>query len=171
MRLDDPSSPEQSEAYPFNPLQSNQALQSSVDAFPISGQPVLDTTLKDMLLSLQTSLMSDLSSLINKFSSDIIKLGNRVSYIEDKMEECTTTVNDLVDAYDKVIDEQSWIKAKLADLEPQTALNRNNAKIRGIPKSIPPAELPKYANDLMHAILSNIQLYPDLFSYTLQQHR
>lgn len=99
-----PLSSEHNEAYPFNPLQSNQALQSSVAAFPTTGQPVLDTTLKDMLLSLQTSLMSDLSSLITKFSSDINNLGNRVSYIEDKIEECTTTVNVLVGAYDEVKD-------------------------------------------------------------------
>lgn len=55
--------------------------------------------------------------------------------------------------HDEVIDEQSWIKAKLADLEDHSRCN--NVKIRGILESIPPAELPKYANDLMHAILPN----------------
>lgn len=44
-------------------------------------------------------------------------MGERVTYMENKMENCTTTVNDLVDAYDEVKDDQMWIRAKLADLE------------------------------------------------------
>lgn len=60
-------------------------------------------------------------------------------------------MNDLIDAYDEVKEEQSWIKAKLADLEDRS--HRNNVKIRGIPESVPPAELPKFVNDLMQAIL------------------
>lgn len=48
------------------------SLQSSIAAFPTSGQPVLDTTMKDILMSsLQSSLMSNLSSLIHKFSLEI----------------------------------------------------------------------------------------------------
>lgn len=110
---------------------------------------MLDTILKDMLISLQSSLMSDLSSLITKFSSEIHSLG--VSYIEDKVEECTTTVNNLVDAYDEVQEEQSLIKAKLGDLEDRS--HHNNVKLCAIPESVPPADLHKYASDLMHAIL------------------
>lgn len=80
----------------------------------------MDTTLKDMHLSLQSSLMSDLSQLITKFSSDIHNLG--VSLIEDNMEECTMTVNDLDEA------KESWIRAKLAELEDRS--RRNNVKLR-----------------------------------------
>lgn len=67
------------------------------------------------------------------------------------MEESTTTVNYPVDTYDEVKDEQSWIKTKLADLEDRS--RRTNVKLRGIPESVLPADLQKYASDLMHAIL------------------
>lgn len=100
-------------------------------AFPTTGQPVLNMTLKEMLLLLQSSLLTNLSSLISKFSTDIHDLGDRVTYIENKMEDSTTTINDLVDAYDDMKDEQHWIKSKLADLEERSC--RNNVKLRGSP--------------------------------------
>lgn len=98
------------------------SLQSSIAAIPTSGQPVLDTTMKDMLLSLQSSLMTNLSSLIHKFSTD---MRDRVQYMENKMEEFTDTVNDLVDAYMVQKDDTMWIKAKLADLEDRSCHGRN----------------------------------------------
>lgn len=100
-------------------------------AFPTTCQPVLNTTLKEMLLLLQSSLLTNLSSLISKFSTDIHDLGDRVTYIENKMEDSTTTINDFVDAYDDMKDEQHWIKSKLADLEERSC--RNNVKLRGSP--------------------------------------
>lgn len=41
------------------PVHTGINLQSSIAAFPTSGQPVLDTTAKGMLLSLQSSLIVD----------------------------------------------------------------------------------------------------------------
>lgn len=135
----------------FTPMQSGQALHSSMASFPTSGQPVIDTTLKDMLMSLQTSLMTDLSSMFRKISTDMQHMGNRVSNIERGMSECTTTVNDLIDAHDEIKEEQEWVCAKLADLEDRS--RRNNVKLRGVPENIPPADLPKFAKDLIHTIL------------------
>lgn len=91
--------------------------------------------MKDMLLSLQSSLMTNLSSLIDKFSLEMKHMDNRMLFTENKMEECTETVNDLIDAYTEQKDDSLWIKAKLADLED---LSRRIIKIRGIPESIPP---------------------------------
>lgn len=129
-------------------------LQSSIAAFPTSEQPVLDTTMKDMLLSLQSSLMINFSTLIHKFTSEIQGVGERVQYIEHKMDECTTTVNDLIDAYKDQSDENDWIKAKLADLEDRS--RRNNVKIRGVPESIPPSDLHKYADDMIAKLLPDL---------------
>lgn len=50
--------------------------------------------------------MSYLSSLITKLSYEINSLGDRVSYIE----ECTTTVNDPVDAYEEAQEENPGSK-------------------------------------------------------------
>lgn len=139
------------ETQAFNPLSSNQALHNSMASFPTSGQPVIDTTLKDMLMSLQSSPMSDLSLLFHKISTDMQHIEGKVTNIESGMTECTTTVNDLIDTYEEVRDEQEWMRAKLADLEDCSRLN--NIKLRGVPESVPSTDLPKYARDLIQTIL------------------
>lgn len=156
MRMDTPQphSPHIStavQAQAFNPFQSNQALHNSMASFPTSGQPVIDTTLKEMLMSLQTSLMTDLSSLFSKISTEMHSMDNRISNMERGMTECSATVNDIIDAVDDIKDEQHWVRAKLADLEDRS--RRNNVKLRGVPESIPLNDLPKYAKDLIHTIL------------------
>lgn len=134
----------------------------SIASFPTTGQPVLDSTLKDMLLSLQSSLTTSFTSVLTKFSTELKHVDDRVHYIENKMEECTVTVNDLVDAYNEQRDDTMWIRSKLADLEDRS--RRNNLKIRGIPETIPPAELRTYATKLFSIIapeLSPIELTID----------
>lgn len=44
-------------------------------------------------------------------------MSNRISTIELGMTDCSTTVNDIIDAVDEVKEEQDWVRAKLADLE------------------------------------------------------
>lgn len=111
-------------------------LPSTIANYPTSGQPVLDTTMKDMLLSLQASLMLNISAMINNFASEMQGMGERVQHIEHKMDDCTSTVNDLIDAYKEQADDTDWIKAKLADLEDRS--RRNNVKLRGVPESVSP---------------------------------
>lgn len=135
----------------YNPMLSSQALHSSMASFPTSGQTAIDTTLKDMLMSSQISLMTDLSSMFRKISTDMWTIRDRVSNIETGMTECTTTVNDLIDAHDEIKEEQEWVRAKLADLEDRS--RRNNDMLRGVPETILPADLSKYAEDLIHTIL------------------
>lgn len=72
--------------------------------------------MKDMLLSLQSYLFADFFSLIHKFTTDLHNIGDRVHYIKNKMDECTTIINDLVDVYEETREDHTWIKAKLVDL-------------------------------------------------------
>lgn len=139
------------QAQAFTPFISNQALHNSMASFPTSGLPVIDTTLKEMLMSLQTSLMTDLTSMFTKISTDMHYMGNRISTIEQGMTDCSTTVNDIIDAVDDIKGEQEWVRAKLADLEDRS--RRNNVKLRGVPETVPPGDLPKYAKDLIHTII------------------
>lgn len=46
-------------------------LPDSIDLFPTNNQPVLDTVLKEMLVSLRSSLHSDIISCVHKFSMDL----------------------------------------------------------------------------------------------------
>lgn len=68
---------------------------------------------------------------------------DRVQHIENKMGECTTTVNDLSDAYGVSKDYNMTIQAKSGDLEDRSRCN--NVKLRGVPESIPSHDLQKYA--------------------------
>lgn len=61
------------------------------------------------------------------------------------------TINDLGDAYDESKEDNTWIKAKLMDLEDGS--RHNNVKLRGIPESVLHNELQTYAHILMFPIL------------------
>lgn len=98
------------------------------------GQPVSDTTLKVMLLSLRASLKPDLLSSITHCKLELQELGDRVGHMEDKMCEVTTSFNALVDSHADHWDELASLRAKVADLEDRAC--QNNMKIRGIPESV-----------------------------------
>lgn len=89
--------------------------------------------------------------MFHKITSDIHSLDDRVYNTERGLNECTTTINEVIDSYEAVKEEQSWVCAKLADLEDRS--RRNNIKLRGVPESIPPADLPRYAKELMYTIM------------------
>lgn len=84
MRMDSPLSSELVSAAQA-PGHTETALKPSITAFPTSRQPVLHSTMKEMLLSLQTSLLAGFSSQIQRFTSDMQVMGDRVQYIESKM--------------------------------------------------------------------------------------
>lgn len=68
-------------------------LPDSIESFPTSHQPVMDTVLKDMLLSLRILLQADMMKCMHKFNSDIQAVESRVNHIEHKMEEYASTIN------------------------------------------------------------------------------
>lgn len=76
-------------------------LPDSIEFFPSKHQPVMDTVLKDMLLSLRSSLQSDMMNCMHRFSTEIQAVEERVEHIEHKMGEFATTINDLVDYTDE----------------------------------------------------------------------
>lgn len=114
----------------------------SIAGFPTTNHPVLDTTLKDMLTSLQCSIHADIFSIVKHFKSELTDLGDRVTNIESEIGEITTSFNDMVDANGNREEDIEWMKANLADLEDRS--RRNNVKIRGIPESVQPSVLKEY---------------------------
>lgn len=129
-------------------------LPDSIVACPAQNQPALDTTIKDMLISLRSTIHIDMMACMRKFSSELNAVGDRVDHIESKMGKYATTINDLVDAHNTAEEEQTWIKAKLADLEDRS--RRNNVKIRGIPESVQPSELRLYATAILSALMPDL---------------
>lgn len=129
-------------------------LPDSIDLFPTTNQPVLDTTLKDMLVSLRSSLHADMLSCVHKFVVELRKTLSRVDCIETKMEELATTINDLVNTHDNNENEMDAIKAKFAEIEDRS--RRNNLKIRGVPESVQQSELRTYAAQLFQSLLPDL---------------
>lgn len=145
MRLDCAStsslvSQEETPSIPHN------ALCASIASFPTNNQSVMDTLLKDMLVSLQQSLHVDFTNLTQKFFTEISSLGERVNSVENVVTDITTTVNDLVYANEDSIEEMQWLQAKIADLEDRSRCN--NLKLRWIPDTVQPSELTQYATNL-----------------------
>lgn len=109
-------------------------------------QPLMDTVLKEMLVSLRSSLQFNMISCVHKFSTELQSVSTRVIHIETKMGDYAATINDQVDANDSKEDDIEVIKAKMADIEDRSW--RNNVKIRGIPESVQQQDLRKYITQL-----------------------
>lgn len=137
-------------------LDDTRELQDSIIDFPTQNQPVMDTTLKDMLVSLRSTLHADMLAFTQQFKTEVAAVDSRVTHIESKMGEFTSTFNDLVDAHNERDDEIHAIKTKLADLEDRS--RRNNVKIRGIPELIKPPDLKEYFTNIMKAALPEAPL-------------
>lgn len=80
---------------------------SPIASFPTTNQPVMDIQLKEMLLTLHNSCHADIHTLMKQFTREIYSLGDRVPTIKESMGEMTTTINDLVEANDKNIEEHA----------------------------------------------------------------
>lgn len=59
---------------------------------------LLDTVLKDMLLSVSSTLQADTMTCMHRFNSEIQAVESRVEHIENKMGEYASIINDLVDS-------------------------------------------------------------------------
>lgn len=62
-----------------------------LDAFPTVGQPILDSALKDMLITLHGAFQQDMSNFMRHTNREIAAIGGRVDFIENKMNDCIST--------------------------------------------------------------------------------
>lgn len=97
--MDSPSTDPSEVSHPSINPGSIIAQSDAISLFPTTNQPVLDTTLKEMLLSLRSIIQSDMIPLVQQFKQYISSLGNRVEHMEVKMGDYADTINDLVDAH------------------------------------------------------------------------
>lgn len=104
MKLNQDADP--SEVIPFNQISPlSHANASSIAAYATLNQPVLDTTLKDMLLTLKNSIHTDIAKMMHNFTSEVSYLGDRETTIEAKMGEVTSSFNCLVDAQGEEVED------------------------------------------------------------------
>lgn len=67
-----------------------------ISSYPNAGQPVIDTTLKEMLIFIRSSLQADMLSFLRKFDHNLSVPENRVSNVEGNLGEVANTVNVLM---------------------------------------------------------------------------
>lgn len=108
-------------------------------AFPTSGQPILDTDIKEMLLSLRGAIQQDVQSYMHKTNVAIEGIGVRIDDMENKMEDVADAHNELVDSHFELIEELRQLKLKVSEIEDRS--RRNNIKFRGIPETVKNTEL------------------------------
>lgn len=125
-----------------------------LDTFPTSNQAVSDLILKDMMLALRSSIQQSFKNALHHHMAALDDLGERVNHIETKMGEFSEAHNGLVDAHNHLEDEMSSLAAKLTDLEDRN--RRNNIKFRGVPESVPPADLVPFLQRLIKSVLPEV---------------
>lgn len=64
--------------------------QETIAAFPTNNQPVMDSTLKDMLVSLRSAIHTDMLQLMKQCKSEVAEVSDRVTHIESKMRNSLT---------------------------------------------------------------------------------
>lgn len=126
-----------------------------LDAFPTAGQPIIDSTMKDMLITLRGALQHDMSCFMKQTKVEMEALGNRVDQVEFNMTDYAQAHNELIDAHDALLDEMRTMKIKMADLEDRS--RRNNITFRGIAESVPAAELRSYLQKMIAELLPDVQ--------------
>lgn len=82
-------------------------------------------------------------SIMQHFPSDLTSVIDRVTHIEHQMRDFATTVNYLVDAHEENLEDRTWIKHNLGDLEDRSCRNTN--KIRGISETVQAPNLASYS--------------------------
>lgn len=110
-----------------------------IAAFPTTGQPISDTMLKEMMLSLQASLHADLVSSVKVCQVEVQNVGDRINQVEHTLGGYFSSFNTLVDSHNTHNEEILWLKDTIADLEDRS--RRNNIQVRGILKSVPTTQL------------------------------
>lgn len=83
-RLDDPGCSPVTGPEGESEEEDTRELPARIEKFPTTNQPVLDTVLKDMLLSLCSTIQTDMVKCMQKFHTDIQEVKARVDHIECK---------------------------------------------------------------------------------------
>lgn len=65
-------------------MENTRELVNTINAFPTENQPISDTTLKDMLVSLRSLLHVDMMESMSNFKAEVRELGRRTDHVGTK---------------------------------------------------------------------------------------
>lgn len=65
-------------------MENTRELMEHINNYPIANQPISDSTLKDMFISLCSTIHAVMLECMRSFKSDISELGGRMNHVEEK---------------------------------------------------------------------------------------
>lgn len=83
-------------------LDDTRKLIDLISSFSTTNQPILDTTMKNMLISVRSSLHTDMMTCMQKFKTELGAMGERMVHVEQKMGEFASSHNSLINSLDAV---------------------------------------------------------------------
>lgn len=98
----------------------------ALTAFPASDAPATESTLKAMLLSLQTGLQRELRSSISHLATRVDYIEEHTQYVEEQLRDVAIDHNEFLDAHDINAEEIHKLQLKVGDLEDRP--RQNNVK-------------------------------------------
>ncbi|CAH2295039.1 Hypothetical predicted protein [Pelobates cultripes] len=102
-------------------------------------------------------MQQQLQTLTADLQRELQEIGNRTAQMESKMEKYVEAHNSLADKLQEFDDILESHRLKLADMEDRA--KRNNLRFRGIPETVPNAELQHYLSKMFQSLVP--ELHPD----------
>ncbi|CAH2327899.1 Hypothetical predicted protein [Pelobates cultripes] len=116
--------------------------------------PVTQDFLQNCLEDMSTKILTSLQSTLKELRRDVQELEDRMTHVEQKMEDQTAAHNDVADQVQHMQQQLEYTQRKVMDLEDRS--RRQNLRLRGIPEEVKQPDL--------HAFLIGYfkELAPDL---------
>ncbi|CAH2283407.1 Hypothetical predicted protein, partial [Pelobates cultripes] len=116
--------------------------------------PVTERSLHRMLQELRATITADFHRINGDLRKEISNIGDRTSNLENKTDELCVAHNEVVDKIQKLSEENSSLKSKLADMEDRS--RRQNVRFRGIPDDISQDALPAHILSICKALVPGL---------------
>ncbi|CAH2296070.1 Hypothetical predicted protein [Pelobates cultripes] len=118
------------------------------------GEPLTAAFLKRALDEQSRRLVATWQSSVAELKRDLQDIGSRTTHVEAKMEDLVDAHNASTEHLKSLTDQIQKCEAKLMDLEDRS--RRSNIRLRGIPETVLPADLPSYVHSFFKLLTPEI---------------
>ncbi|CAH2324623.1 Hypothetical predicted protein [Pelobates cultripes] len=118
------------------------------------GEPLTAAFLKRALDEQSRRLVATWQSSVAELKRDLQDIGSRTTHVEAKMEDLVDAHNASTEDLKSLTDQIQKCEAKLMDLEDRS--RRSNIRLRGIPETVLPADLPSYVHSFFKLLTPEI---------------
>ncbi|CAH2252641.1 Hypothetical predicted protein [Pelobates cultripes] len=119
-----------------------------------SEAPVTERSLHKMLQGLRATITADFHRITGDLRKEISNIGDRTNHLENKTDELCIAHNEVVDKVQKLSEENSLLRDKLADMEDRS--RRQNIRFRGIPDDVTQEALPAHILSICNTLVPGL---------------